>query len=236
MFLLGVLRHFVSKLMKGSDRKVELKTVREGQSIIRSQRLRTNAGYIPATAFGLKKVVFTNKETGVFHENVESKTPANPFQAMGQPTDPSQLLDMMKKNLSMVVPQILTFNWVNFFFSGFVVAKVPFPLTMRFRGMLQRGIELQALDVTYVSSLSWYFLNLIGLRGLFSIVLGENTIDDTQIMQQQMTMGVGDAPKAYIQERENLELLKHQWILPVVEKYTEKLLMDKLGIPDERKR
>ena len=73
--------------------------------------------------------------------------------------------DMLKKNLNMIVPQMLTAAWVNFFFTGFVVGKVPFPLTQRFRGMLQRGIELQSLDVTYISSLSWYFLNFFGLRG-----------------------------------------------------------------------
>jgi len=54
-----------------------------------------------------------------------------------------------------------------------VVAKLPFPLTIRFKGMMQRGIETYDMDVTWVSSLSWYFLNLFGLRSVFGILLGE---------------------------------------------------------------
>ena len=111
-------------------------------------------------------------------------------------SDPSMMTDMLKKNLNMIVPQMLTAAWVNFFFTGFVVGKVPFPLTQRFRGMLQRGIELQSLDVTYISSLSWYFLNFFGLRGVFSLCLGANQLDDAQAMQQQMAMGM-DTGKAF---------------------------------------
>lgn len=36
--------------------------------------------------------------------------------------------------------------------------------------MLQRGIELPALDVTYFTSLSFYILLLFGLRGVFMLV------------------------------------------------------------------
>lgn len=180
-------------------------------------------------------------------------------------SDPNMAMDMMKKNLSMIIPQVLpspsfqsfrvvwskiyvfwracvfveqtlTFAWVNFFFSGFVAgvfwllflfiifsqivnvqlklrcsismyfsydhfnvdfisnywnfchqnqiscvvgeilafnysypsksdisavhlvfpAKIPFPLTQRFRAMLQNGIDLSTVDVSYVSSRSWY--------------------------------------------------------------------------------
>ncbi|CAD6255936.1 unnamed protein product [Miscanthus lutarioriparius] len=73
-------------------------------------------------------------------------------------------------------------------------AKIPFPLTQRFRGMLQNGIDLSTVAVSYVSSRSWYFLNLFGLRGLFSLILGEeNATDDAQKMMQ-MGGGFGFNP------------------------------------------
>ncbi len=38
--------------------------------------------------------------------------------------------------------------------------------------MLQRGIQTTDMDVRWVSSLSWYFLNFFGLNGLYRIILG----------------------------------------------------------------
>ncbi|KAK4386741.1 ER membrane protein complex subunit [Sesamum angolense] len=145
MVLIGVLRYFVSKLMR-SDQVPDPKIVKEGQVKISARNLRAAANFILAKSFRARRYYYSN--------------------------------------------ETLTFAWVNFFFSGFVAAKIPFPLTQRFRAMLQNGIDLSTVDVSYVSSRSWYFLNLFGLRGLFSLILGEdNATDDAQRMMQMGGFG-----------------------------------------------
>ena len=52
--------------------------------------------------------------------------------------------------------------------------KLPFPPTLGFKSMLQRGIETPDMDVRWVSSLSWYFLNFFGLNGLYRLILGND--------------------------------------------------------------
>ena len=40
--------------------------------------------------------------------------------------------------------------------------------------MLQSGVMTRDLDVRWVSSLSWYFLNLFGLQSVFIFILGND--------------------------------------------------------------
>lgn len=74
---------------------------------------------------------------------------------------------------------------------------------------VQRGIDLPSLDVAYFTSLSYYMLLLFGLRGVMSLMFKEDTIDETQLQKQQMTMGMGqmgqDPQKAFEQERAALD-------------------------------
>ncbi|KAJ1695046.1 hypothetical protein LUZ63_011744 [Rhynchospora breviuscula] len=214
MVLIGVLRYFVSKLIRSSQNP-DTKAIKEGQAVIRARNLRSAAHLIPSKSFRSRRIYFTNEENGLLYVPKEEaqKAQAQMFQ------DPNMAMDMMKKNLSMIIPQTLTFAWVNFFFSGFVAAKIPFPLTPRFRAMLQNGIDLSTVDVSYVSSRSWYFLNLFGLRGFFSLILGEeNATDDAQRMMQMSGGGFGfDPSKSLGAEKDSLDIIQHEWALPKME-------------------
>eukprot|EP01052_Picozoa_sp_SAG31_P020131 SAG31_NODE_1500_length_8090_cov_10.522588_8_plen_111_part_00 len=80
--------------------------------------------------------------------------------------------DMMGKQMTFILPNLVMMPTVSYFFSGFLTARVPFSLTPKFKTMFQRGVEVTSLDVSYVSSLSWYFMLFMGLRGVFSLILG----------------------------------------------------------------
>uniref|UniRef100_A0A8B9L810 ER membrane protein complex subunit 3 n=1 Tax=Astyanax mexicanus TaxID=7994 RepID=A0A8B9L810_ASTMX len=152
------------------------------QVLIRSRVLRENGKYIPKQSFLMRKFYFNNQDDGFFKKTKRKVVPPSPM------TDPSMLTDMMKGNVTNVLPMILIGGWINWTFSGFVTTKVPFPLTLRFKPMLQQGIELLSLDASWVSSASWYFLNVFGLRSMYSLILGQdNGADQSRIMQDQMS-------------------------------------------------
>lgn len=53
--------------------------------------------------------------------------------------------------------------------------------------MMQRGVDLSDLDVSYVSSLALYFLLMFGLNDVYAIMLGEGSeMDEQRMMQMQV--------------------------------------------------
>jgi len=101
MFLVAILRHNITKLLR-TDKKADLKSIREGQLLLRARRLKFSANKIPFSSFISKKTFFNDKETGIFRERPELANPdplaaakpcANPMM------DPNNMVDMMKKNI-----------------------------------------------------------------------------------------------------------------------------------------
>jgi len=114
----------------------------------------------------------------------------------------------------------------------FVVAKMPFPLTFKMKSMFQRGIDVAALDSSYVSSLSFYFFVMISSSAIVSLIdriIGSGTRETDGASEVAMmatggmgapppTMGNPDIKKLYETERENLEIAGHSFVLDDVER------------------
>lgn len=54
------------------------------------------------------------------------------------------------------------------------IVKLPFPLTIKFKSMLQAGVATKDMDPRWMSSISWYFLCFFGLQPVFNYILGSD--------------------------------------------------------------
>jgi len=107
--------------------------------------------------------------------------------------NPLAMMEGMQGGMVFMVQNMVMMQAIQHFFSGFILLKVPFSLTMGFKQMFQRGLEgLTTLDTSYVSSVSWYFLVMYGLRGFFRLVIGSPKVETIQ--SQQMLFLLGKRP------------------------------------------
>lgn len=195
-----------------SDRtNATARTARRGR-IGRAQRIRRHAHFIPSHRFRMRKTYFSDKENGLLRQKIEVDPMKNPMMS----GNPNMMMDMMKGQVFTMLPHIFMVTFVSYVFSGFVLVQIPFPLTNAFRPMLQRGVDLGgALDVSYVSSLSWYFLVMFGMGSLFQLVLGpgDHVVDPMQA-QMGMAKNAGgpqqfDPNGPYTREADGLEIVRH---------------------------
>jgi hypothetical protein len=160
--------------MVSTPKKQDVPTTREQRSLIRGITLRTNANVLSPSSFAVRKAYMISAfQSGAFLKDPESKgkPPANP---MSDPAAMDGMMGMMKGNMAMIIPQTLIMGWINAFFSGFVVLRLPFPLTPKFKSMLQSGVATRDLDVRWVSSISLYFMCMYGLQSVFIYLLGND--------------------------------------------------------------
>ncbi|KAF2674593.1 transmembrane protein [Microthyrium microscopicum] len=223
MVLTGILRHYSSVLLQSMPKKQPKNKIREHRQLIRGANLRVNYESISPSSFRARKAHFeTAAKDGSFLAEPENrgKPPPN---MMTDPAAMEGMMGMMKGNVANMVSQTLIMGWINAFFSGFVIMKLPFPLTPQFKAMLQAGVGTRDMDVRWVSSVSWYFLTLFGLQPIYNFILGgDNAANQMAQQMAQMNpsamMGPGQDPdKQFQAEAENLEVLEHKYLLDGIE-------------------
>ena len=88
------------------------------QVIIRSRCLRENGKYIPKQSFLMRRQFFNSEEAGYFKTQKRAAVNQNPM------TDPNMMTDMLKGNVTNVLPMIVIGGWINWMFSGFVTSEL----------------------------------------------------------------------------------------------------------------
>ncbi|WVR09076.1 hypothetical protein IAU60_006137 [Kwoniella sp. DSM 27419] len=230
MVLVGVLRHYVTLLLNSAPKKQAAAAVREQRAMGRSALLRQTASLSPlppAQYKALSTSFAAGLASGEYLKPVpvskdEDAGPANPLEGAQMDT----MMEGMKKQAVMMVPNMVIMQYINVFFSGFVIMRLPFPLTAGFKSLLSRDLPMPDLDVRWVSALSWYFLNLFGLNGVFKLILGSNNaaVDTRDLTAMSALSGAGagmmpgpgqpDMSKLFKSEVENLALAEglYKWV------------------------
>ena len=157
VFLRSLLSQSVARLVKSKPELKQTDRIAHAQAIRRSKRVRANSNWLPPASFAQRRKWMVNKSLAPVE--VEKKEPGE--QSVD---DMNNMMSMMKGNTASYISNIGFMMWVNSFFAGFLLVRLPFSVSETFRPLVQRDVMLQPFDCSYVSSLSWYFISFFGLR------------------------------------------------------------------------
>ncbi|SCU99293.1 LADA_0H18800g1_1 [Lachancea dasiensis] len=228
MILVGVCRQYIMVLLGLKTKVVSRKRITEIQYINKAQALLGNGTNLSAESFKIRQEYLASvlAEGKFLVQQEQSETPPNP---LADPNTSDAMMGMVTSNLANYVPQTLIMWWVNYFFAGFLLMKLPFPLTIKFKEMLQNGIMTPDLDARWVSSISWYFISTLGLNPVNNLLFGNsssaNEITGAAQQQQQLnSMPGGPSPEALTKGLSNdITIFQHESCFDSIEERVLKL-------------
>jgi len=214
MVCAGLLRANVGILLKSDPQKTNLIQQRAQATGRHTAKLKSGAShYISSWQWNVRRLHYAKllQETADWCESDEAQAASKPKKLVqqedgtmveaeegdGSSDDPMGAmmnpLSMMKGNMVFMVQNMVMMQGIQHFFSGFILLKVPFPLTLGFKQMFQKGLyELSTLDTSYTSSVSFYFLTMFGLRSFFKLAMGDPSMEVRE--QQVMMSKLGFSP------------------------------------------
>jgi len=244
MITAGLLRTHVGRLLRPAPKPTLYMDARAKSALLRSSRLRSGAGgFLSGGRWESRRLAWSARAEGsssnvsdgwLRQEAKRAETDKklqdamqesggndadDPISAALPGLDPGAMMDGMKGNMAAMVQNMVMMQGISHFFRGFVLVKVPFPLTKGFKQMFQRGLfDLSTLETSYVSSVSWYFLVMFGLRAFFRLAMGDPLQEEMEGNEIQKEMGRDygggappgagfEGPKLLKAEADNLELI-----------------------------
>lgn len=208
VLLVGVLRHYVSILMQNP--KNESLSDKCNSNITQSASiLLQEKNALPTSSFLSRAQLMIDKTLKKVPEKRD----------VGDVFDPSVTTGMMKGQLMMMANNIGLMMLISSFFSGFVVAQLPFSIPLRLKDMMQRGINIDDLECSYVTSISFYFLVLSGVNGLLNLLLGADeevkaVVSNSMVEMQNVNFTQPpDLAKVWAQQTKDLKYActRHSW-------------------------
>jgi hypothetical protein len=181
LFCLGLLRHYVTLLLNSKPAVTDVCAARHSQVAAYCRLVMQTALFLPSRAVRTRVEELTAEGRGLLKQKVEK---ADQLAAL---SSPNMMQGMLKQNITGMLPNILMMSIAGSFFGGFVVARFPFVLSPKFKGMLQQGVAIDSLECAYVTSLSLVFLCMFALNGVMRLVLaGDGETDTAASMMAQM--------------------------------------------------
>ena len=168
----GLLRVHVSNYLRPAPKPVTKVEQRTAGTMKATSTLKTGAiHYLSTAKLESRKIAYPEilKDQAEWCENYldEEERAKKARLESGDPSavddddmpNPLAQMEGMKGGMVSMVQNMVMMQGIQYFFSGFILLKVPFALTVGFKQMFQRGLEgLTNLDTSYVSSVSLYFL------------------------------------------------------------------------------
>ena len=124
---------------------------------------------------------------------------------------------MLKRNVINAIYYISLFVVGGYFFSRYLILKLPFGLTRIFKSMMQQGLNLPDFDPSYVSAISWCLILVFGINPILQFFDGGDDFilitQQRQMMTQPLNMmsnpmiGVKDYKKILTPEKESVNII-----------------------------
>lgn len=194
MVAAGLLRFYMGNLLKPGPKGVSKVFQRAQKTLLGVASLKSGASqYLSAQKLEARRFSYPEliKEQVEWCENhLDEQDAAREAGGDDDMPNPFAAMEGMQGNMVFMVQNMVTMQAIQHAFSGYILLKVPFHLTMGFKQMFQRGLDgLSELDTSYVSSVSWYFLVMFGLRGFFKLVIGSPNMESMESQKLMSEMG-----------------------------------------------